>query len=214
MVECPSGPQRLDASQGSRAEHMTIELPELLVDDSAGWRAWLERSHDEHQGVWLVLHKKGGTTTTLTYDQALDEALCFGWVDGQKGKRDEHSYRQRFTPRRRASPWSARNVGHVTRLIEARRMRPAGLAAVEAAKADGRWSAAYQGQAAAQLPPDLAAALATNPAARATYERLTSANRYAIIYRLNTVKSAETRSRKLAQYVEMLARGEALHPQR
>jgi uncharacterized protein YdeI (YjbR/CyaY-like superfamily) len=190
------------------------ELPELLVSDAAAWRSWLERSHDSHQGVWLVLHKQGGTTTTLTYDQALDEALCFGWVDGQIGKRDEHSYRRRFTPRRRASPWSARNVDHVTRLIKSGRMHPAGLVAVEAAKADGRWDAAYQGQSTAPVPPDLAAALATNPAAKAMFEGLTSANRYAIIYRLNAVKRAETRRRKLAQFVDMLARGEVLHPQR
>ena len=193
---------------------MTTELPELLVGDAAEWRAWLERCHDDHEGVWLVLHKKGGTTTTLTYDQALDEALCVGWVDGQKGTRDEHSYRTRFTPRRPRSAWSARNVGHVSRLITSRRMRPAGLAAVAAAKADGRWDAAYQGQATAQVPPDLAASLATNPAAKATFDQLTSANRFAIIYRLNAVKRAETRSRKLAQFVEMLARGEVLHPQR
>jgi uncharacterized protein YdeI (YjbR/CyaY-like superfamily) len=191
-----------------------IELPELLVDDAPAWRAWLERSHDEHSGVWLVLHKKGGTVTSLTYDQALDEALCFGWVDGQKGKRDEHSFRQRFTPRRRASPWSARNVGHVARLVESGRMHAAGLAAVDAAKADGRWDAAYQGQSAAQVPADLAEALATNPAATATFEALNAANRYAIIYRLNAVKRAETRGRKLAGFVEMLARGEALHPQK
>ncbi|HEV7523761.1 MAG TPA: YdeI/OmpD-associated family protein [Acidimicrobiia bacterium] len=191
-----------------------IELPELLVDDAPAWRAWLERSHDEHSGVWLVLHKKGGTVTSLTYDQALDEALCFGWVDGQKGKRDEHSFRQRFTPRRRASPWSARNVGHVARLVESGRMHAAGLAAVDSAKADGRWDAAYQGQSAAQVPADLAEALATNPAATATFEALNAANRYAIIYRLNAVKRAETRGRKLAGFVEMLARGEALHPQK
>ena len=189
-----------------------IELPELLVDDAAEWRAWLEDSHDDHQGVWLVLHKKGGTATTLTYDQALDDALCYGWIDGQKGKRDEHSYRQRFTPRRPASPWSARNVGHATRLIKSRRMRPAGLAAVDAAKVDGRWAAAYQGQSSAQVPPDLAAALATNSAAKEMFEQLNSANRYSFIYRLNAVKRAETRSRKLVQFIDMLARGEVLHP--
>lgn len=189
-----------------------IELPELLVSDAAEWRDWLAKFHDECQGVWLVLHKKGGATTTLTYDQALDDALCFGWIDGQKGKRDEHSYRQRFTPRRRASPWSARNVGHATRLIESQRMRPAGLAAVEAAKADGRWDSAYQGQSTSQVPPDLAAALAENSAARIVFERTTSANRYAIIYRVNAVKRAETRRRKISHFVDMLARGEVLHP--
>src|SRR5882757_9816560 len=160
---------------------MTTELPELLVDDASAWRAWLERSHDDHDGMWVVLHKKSGTVTALTYAQALDEALCFGWIDGQKAKRDEHTYRQRFTPRRRSGPWSARNVDHVARLIETGRMRSAGLAAVEAAQADGRWDAAYQGQSNAQVPGDLAEVLATNPAAKATFERLTAANRYSII---------------------------------
>jgi uncharacterized protein YdeI (YjbR/CyaY-like superfamily) len=191
-----------------------IELPELVLGDAAGWRDWLEEFHNEYQGVWLVLHKKGGTTTTLTYAQALDEALCFGWVDGQKGKRDEHSYRQRFRPRRPASPWSARNVGLATRLIKSQRMRPAGLAAVDAAKADGRWDSAYQGQSTSKVPPDLAAALAANSAAKAMFEECSSANRYAIIYRLNAVTRAETRSRKLTQFIDRLARGEVLHPQR
>ena len=192
---------------------MLPEIPELLVKDAAAWRTWLQRSHLDHQGVWLVLHRKGGAVTALTYDQALDEASCFGWVDSQKGKRDEHSFRQRFTPRRRASPWSARNVGHVERLIKTGRMYPAGLAAVDAAKSDGRWEAAYQGQATAEVPADLAAALAKNPAATVTFGSLSSTNRYAIIYRLNSVKRAETRARKLAQFVDMLTRGESLHPQ-
>jgi uncharacterized protein YdeI (YjbR/CyaY-like superfamily) len=191
-----------------------IELPELLLGDVAEWRDWLEDFHNECQGGWLVLHKKGGTATALTYDQALDEALCFGWVDGQIGKRDEHSYRQRFTPRRPASRWSARNVGHATRLIESQSMRPAGLAAVDAAKADGRWESAYEGQSSSKVPPDLAAALAANSAAKAMFGQISSANRYAIIYRLNAVKRAETRRRKLSQFVDMLARGEVLHPQR
>jgi uncharacterized protein YdeI (YjbR/CyaY-like superfamily) len=190
------------------------ELPELLVPDVKAWRAWLVHHHDVSPGVWLVLHKKGGGTTTLTYAQALDEALCFGWIDGQVGRRDEESYRQRFTPRRSGSPWSARNVEHVARLTEAGRMQPAGLAAVDAAKAEGRWQAAYRGQASMQVPPDLAAALAGNPAAATTYEQLDAANRYAVVYRLGAVKRAETRERKLAQYVEMLARGESIHPRK
>ena len=190
------------------------ELEELLVPDAATWRAWLDQHHAGHPGVWLVLHKKGGRATSLTYAQALDEALCFGWIDGQIGRRDEGTYRQRFTPRRPASSWSARNVEHVTRLAEAGRMQAAGIAAVDAAKADGRWHAAYRGQAGAQTPPDLIEALAASPAAAATFEQLDSANRYAIIYRLNSVKLAQTRSRKLAQYIDMLSRGEALHPRK
>ncbi|MFE3699167.1 YdeI family protein, partial [Nocardia tengchongensis] len=115
------------------------DLAELLVQDAEAWHAWLDRHHGDHAGVWLVLHKKGGWTTDLSYAQALDEALCFGWIDGQIARRDDDSYRQRFTPRRPNSPWSARNVEHVSRLVEAGRMRSAGLAEVERAKADGRW---------------------------------------------------------------------------
>jgi uncharacterized protein YdeI (YjbR/CyaY-like superfamily) len=187
------------------------ELVELLVQDAEAWRAWLDSHHADHPGVWLVLHKKGGQTTTLTYPQALDEALCFGWIDGQIGRRDDDSYRQRFTPRRPNSPWSARNVEYVARLTEAGRMRPAGLAAVDAAKAQGRWQAAYRGQAAMQIPTDLAKALEADPAAAATFERLDAANRYSIVYRLNAVKRPATRDRKLTEYIDMLARGESLH---
>jgi uncharacterized protein YdeI (YjbR/CyaY-like superfamily) len=185
------------------------ELPELLLSDASEWREWLAEHHSDHAGVWLVLHKKGGRTTALTCALALDEALCFGWIDGQLGVRDDETYRQRFTPRRANSPWSARNVGHVTRLAEAGRMQPTGTAAVEAAQANGRWQQAYQGQATAQPPADLLAALAANPVAAATFETLDAAHRYAIIYRLNSVKQQATRERKLAQYIDMLARGES-----
>ena len=190
------------------------ELAELLVHDAEAWHAWLDSHHTDHPGVWLVLHKKGGQTTALTYAQALDEALCFGWIDGQIARRDDESYRQRFTPRRPGSAWSARNVEHVARLAEAGRMQPAGIAAVQAAKAQGRWQAAYRGQAGMQVPPDLALALAVNPAAAATFDHLEAANRYAIVYRLNAVKHPATQDRKLAEYVDMLARGESLHPRR
>ena len=187
------------------------DLAELLVQDAEGWRAWLDSHHARHPGVWLVLHKKGGRATALTYAQALDEALCFGWVDGQLARRDDGSYRRRFTPRQPDSPWSARNVEHVARLTRAGRMRPAGIAAVEAAKAQGRWQAAYRGQAGQQVPPDLAQALAANAAAAATFGQLDAANRYSIVYRLNAVKRPATRDRKLAEYVDMLARGESIH---
>jgi uncharacterized protein YdeI (YjbR/CyaY-like superfamily) len=193
---------------------VAVELPELLVPDAIGWREWLLEFHDAQPGVWLVLHKKGGQVTELTYDCALDEALCFGWIDGQVGRRDAGSYRQRFTPRRRGSAWSARNVRHVARLTEAGLMHPAGLAAVAAAQADGRWAAAYDGPASSVLPADFAAAIAADPAAQATYDGLTSANRYALTYRLQAVKRAETRARKIEEFVAMLARGETFHPQR
>ncbi len=190
------------------------ELPELLVEDAGAWHAWLHRHHADHPGVWLVLRKKGGQTTALTYAEALDEALCFGWIDGQLRRRDEASYRQRFTPRRPTSAWSLHNVENVARLTREGRMQPAGAAAVEAAKAQGRWQAPYPGQADMQVPPDLAQALAAEPAAAAAFEGLDAVNRYAIVYRLTTVKRAQTRERKLAEYVAMLARGESLHPRR
>ena len=190
------------------------DLVELLVQDAEAWRAWLDRHHAAHPGVWLVLHKKGGQVTALTYAQALDEALCFGWIDGQIARRDNDSYRQRFTPRRPNSAWSVRNVEHVARLSQAGRMRPARIAAVDAAKAQGRWQAAYRGQADMQIPPDLIRALAANPAAAATFDQLNAANRYAIVYRLDAVKRPTTRDRKLAEYVDMLARGDAIHPRK
>ena len=190
------------------------DLEELLVRDAEAWHAWLDSHHGDHPGVWLVLHKKGGQTTALLYAQALDEALCFGWIDGQIARRDDDSYRQRFAPRRPNSPWSVRNVERVARLTQAGRMRPAGIAAVDAAKAQGRWQAAYRGQADMQIPLDLAQALAADPVAAATFDHLDAANRYAIVYRLNAVKRPTTRNRKLAEYVNMLARGESLHPRK
>ncbi len=193
---------------------MAIELEELLVKDAAEWRAWLQEHHAESPGVWLVLHKKGGNVTELDYDAALDEALCFGWIDGQVIKRDAETYSQRMTRRTRKSPWSARNVSHVARLEEAGRMTDAGRAAVDSAKADGRWEIAYGGQATAVVPPDLAEAIAAVPAAQAMFDVLTSVNRYAMIYRTNSAKRPETRKARIASYVDMLARGETLYPQK
>lgn len=194
---------------------MATELPELVVEDAAAWRAWLAEHHDAPDGVWLVLAKGGTTTpTSLTYDEALDEALCQGWVDGQLDRRDELTFRRRFTPRRARGSWSARNVRIVERLTAEGRMCPAGLAAVEAARADGRWDAAYAGSSTIEVPDDLAAALDAEPAARAMFERLNRQNRYAVLYRVGTAKRADTRARKIEQYVAMLARGETLYPQK
>ena len=192
-----------------------MELPELIVADAAAWRVWLAEHHEGSAGVSLVLARKGVTEpTSLTYDQALEEALCFGWIDGQVQRRDETTYRQRFTRRRSRSSWSKRNVGIVERLQLEGRMRPAGVAEVERAKADGRWEAAYPGPAGIEVPPDLAAALAAEPRAQAMFEILTAQNRYAVLYRIDTVKRAETRSRRIEQFVAMLARGETVHPQK
>lgn len=192
---------------------MAVELPELLVADAQEWHSWLVEHHADSPGVWLVLTKKGGTVTSLTYDEALDEALCFGWIDGQIRRRDLESTFQRTTPRGPRSRWSARNVGHVARLLEEGRMMPAGLAAVEAAKADGRWEAAYAGSATMVMQPELLAAIAAVPAAQATYDRLTAQNRYALYHRLSALRTEAGRARRIEEFVAMLARGEAPHPQ-
>lgn len=194
---------------------MAIELPELLVRDAAAWRSWLEGHHDDPNGVWLVLAKKGvEQPTNLTYDQALLEALCHGWIDGQVNRRDESSFKQRFTPRRKRSPWSKRNTEIAERLVAEGRMHRSGIAEMERAKADGRWEAAYSGQSTIEIPDDLAAALKAEPKAQAMFEILTSQNRYAVLYRIDSAKRADTRSRRISQYVAMLAQGETLHPQK
>jgi uncharacterized protein YdeI (YjbR/CyaY-like superfamily) len=188
-------------------------LPELLVPDARAWREWLSGHHDE-PGVWLVLARKGASEpTSLTYDQALEEALCHGWIDGQVGRRDEATYRQRFTPRRRRSAWSKRNVTIAERLLAEGRMQAAGSEEVERAKADGRWDAAYAGSANSEAPPDLVQALAAEPKAQAMFEGLSRRNRYAILYRIATAKRADTRARRIQQLVAMLERGETIHPQ-
>ncbi|MEU7575305.1 YdeI/OmpD-associated family protein [Micromonospora sp. NPDC049240] len=191
-----------------------IELEELVVADAEALRAWLSAHHATSPGVWLALTRKGGTVTTLTWQQAVDEALCFGWIDGQARKRDQESSWIRFTPRRPRSSWSRRNVEHVARLEAAGRMRPSGRAVVEAAQADGRWAAAYAPPSEAEVPADLLAAVATDPAAQAMFDVLTSTNRFALIHRLNAVKRAETRERKIREFVAMLARHETPYPQR
>jgi uncharacterized protein YdeI (YjbR/CyaY-like superfamily) len=190
-------------------------LKELLVANVAAWRTWLSKHHGDEHGVELVLAKKGTTEpTTLTYDQALDEALCHGWIDGQVRRRDERTYRQRFTPRRARSQWSERNVGHVERLLAESRMHPAGLAAVQRARADGRWEAAYPGQGKIEVPADLATALAAAPKAKANFELLSSQNRYAVLFRIHSAKRSDTRTRRIEDFVAMLARGETVHPQK
>jgi uncharacterized protein YdeI (YjbR/CyaY-like superfamily) len=189
-------------------------LPELILADAAGWRAWLGDNHAQEPGVWLVLAKKGATVPTrLTYEGALEEALCHGWIDGQIKRRDELTYRQRFTPRRARSAWSQRNIVIIERLLAEDRVHPAGVAAVERAKKDGRWESAYPGASKIEVPADLDAALAAEPRARAMFEILTSQNRYAVLYRLQTAKRPETRLRRIERFVEMLARGETIYPQ-
>jgi uncharacterized protein YdeI (YjbR/CyaY-like superfamily) len=190
-------------------------LPELTLPDAAAWRAWLDEHHGDARGVWLVLAKKERTApTTLTYAQALDEALCYGWIDGQVRRRDEGTYLQRFTPRGVRSSWSEINVRNVERLRAEGRMHSAGLAQVERAQADGRWDAAYAGSARMEVPLDLAVALAANPSAQAMFDILSRQNRYAVLYRITTAKQAHTRAKRVQQFVDMLARGETVYPQR
>ena len=193
---------------------MTRELPELLLPDAGAWREWLERNYAQSSGVRLVLGRKGGTTTDLNYRAALDEALCFGWIDGQANKRDEHSYLQRFQPRGARSIWSLRNVGHIKRLEAEGRMHPAGRDAVLSAKVDGRWDAAYAGSAAAELPKDLLDAIAAVPEAQAMYNVLTAQNRYALYFRLQSIKTQTARERRIAAFVQMLSEQRAPYPQK
>jgi uncharacterized protein YdeI (YjbR/CyaY-like superfamily) len=194
---------------------VSVELPELVVPDARTWREWLGEHHDESPGVWLVLAKKGASEpTSLTYEQALEEALCHGWIDGQVGRRDDATYRQRFTPRRRRSAWSQRNATIAERLLAQGRMHAVGIEEVERAKADGRWQTAYAGSASIEVPPDLIQALIAEPKAQEMFERLSRKNRYAILYRIATAKRADTRARRIRQFVTMLARGETLYPQR
>jgi uncharacterized protein YdeI (YjbR/CyaY-like superfamily) len=193
---------------------MPAELEVLLVADARAWRRWLARNHAREAGVWLTLAKKGSSgPTTLSYGEALEEALCHGWIDGQVRRNDEHTYHQRFTPRRPRSVWSKRNVAHVERLHAEGRMHPAGLEAVASARADGRWESAYPGAAEIEVPADLAASLAANPKAQAAFAGLSGQNRYAILYRLHNIKRRQTREERIKDFTEMLARGETPYPQ-
>ncbi|MGV8968508.1 MAG: YdeI/OmpD-associated family protein [Cellulomonas sp.] len=193
---------------------MAPALSELVVADPVALRKWLAEHHATSPGVVLVLGKAGGSITTVTWESAVEELLCVGWIDGMTGKRDHETYTIRVTPRRPKSTWSARNVALVTELEAAGRMLPAGRAAVSLAKADGRWDRAYAGPADAEAPGDLAAAIAADPAAQAMWEVLTRTNRFTFIYRVTTVKLAATRTRKITETVTMLARGETPYPQR
>jgi uncharacterized protein YdeI (YjbR/CyaY-like superfamily) len=188
------------------------DYPIVLFADRAAFRAWLSAHHASQAGLWLRIAKAASPLQSVTYAEALDVALCFGWIDGQKQRHDMESFLQKFTPRQKRSPWSKRNREHVERLIAAGEMHPAGLAAVAAAKADGRWDRAYDSPGTATVPDDFRAALDEHPKASAFFETLTSANRYAILYRIQTAVKPETRARRIAEFVAMLQRREALHP--
>jgi uncharacterized protein YdeI (YjbR/CyaY-like superfamily) len=176
------------------------------------WEAFLEEQDATSEGLWLKIAKKGSGIESVTYDQAVEVALCYGWIDGQKAGFDSDHWLQRFTPRKPRGRWSRINRDKATALIERGEMEPAGLREVEAAKADGRWDAAYAGQRTATVPEDLQQALDANPAAAEFFATLDSANRYAILYRVEDAKKPETRARRIEKYVAMLAAGEKLHP--
>jgi uncharacterized protein YdeI (YjbR/CyaY-like superfamily) len=187
------------------------DLPLLEFASAGAFEAWLEDQQGA-AGAWLKIAKKGAPRATVSYAQAVEVALCFGWIDGQKAPVDEHFWQQRFTPRKAGGQWSKINAEKAAALIAAGRMRPAGLREVEQARADGRLDRAYAGSATIEVPDDLRAALAASAAAREFFEVISRANRFAILYRISSVKRPETRARKIAQYVEMLAAGQTIHP--
>jgi uncharacterized protein YdeI (YjbR/CyaY-like superfamily) len=189
------------------------DLPRRTFRSGQEWDEWLADQPASTPGVWLVIAKKGSGEDSLSYAEALEVALCHGWIDGRKAPLDDRWWLQRFTPRRSRSPWSEANRRAAEKLIAAGRMRPAGLAEVERARADGRWESAYAGQRTIQVPADLQAALDNDAEAAAFFAALNSANRYAILYRLQEAKRPETRARRLEQFVTMLREGRTLHPQ-
>jgi len=187
------------------------DLPVLFFTDQPEWEQWLAEHFTEPNGVWLKFAKKGSGIVSLSYDPALNVALCYGWIDGQTKSLDETYYLQKFTPRRPKSTWSKRNVGIVEQLIKEGKMQPAGQAAIDAAKADGRWDLAYDSASNMTMPKDLQVALDANPKAKAFYETLNKTNNYSILWRIQTAKRPETRAARIEELVAMLERGEKPH---
>lgn len=187
------------------------EIPVISFSSADEWKEWLAANHDKPNGIWLRFFKKDAGVTAMGYAEALDEALCYGWIDGQVKKYDELSWLQKFTPRRPRSVWSKRNVEHVERLTKAGRMQPPGLRQVEAARADGRWQKAYDSSANMEMPDDFLKAIAKDRKAAAFFETLNRANKYAIAWRLQTAKKPETREKRMKAILEMLKKGEKFH---
>lgn len=187
------------------------DLPVLSFTSQQDWRNWLEENHNQPKGVWLKHAKKASGKTSVSYTEALDEALCYGWIDSLVQKYDDDYYLQKYTPRGPRSVWSKINVGKVEALINKGKMQPAGLAAIELAKQDGRWDAAYDSQSTSKVPEDFQAALDKNPKAKRFFETLTKANVYAFCWRIQTAKKPETRKARIERFIEMLNRGEKLH---
>jgi uncharacterized protein YdeI (YjbR/CyaY-like superfamily) len=187
-------------------------LPVMSFESTDAWETWLAAHHAGSPGLWLKIAKKGAAGKTISYSDALDVALCHGWIDGQKGRHDDEYWLQRFTPRKPGSNWSKINTERAAALISSGRMRPAGLREVERAQADGRWEQAYESQSRVIVPEDLARALAANERARAFFATLDSANRYAILYRIGTAKKPETRAKRIDTFVTMLSEHKKIHP--
>ncbi|HZX79252.1 YdeI/OmpD-associated family protein [Lysobacter sp.] len=192
------------------AAELPTDLPIKLFKDALAWEKWLAAHHDA-PGLWLKIAKKDQGVTSVNYSDALDVALCHGWIDGLKRACDEQYFLQRFTPRKPRSLWSKLNVARIEKLMKAGRMQPAGLREVERAKADGRWEAAYHAASAMDVPPELAAALKKNAKARKAFEALNATNRYAFCWRVHTAKRPETKQARVEKFVEMLERGEKIH---
>ena len=186
-------------------------LPVVSFESTEAWDAWLT-AHADSPGIWLKIAKKGASGRSISYSDALDVALCHGWIDGQKGRHDDDYWLQRFTPRKPGSNWSKINTERAAALIASGRMRPAGLREVERARADGRWEQAYESQSRVTVPEDLARALAANQRAAAFFATLDSANRYAILYRIGTAKKPETRAKRIGTFVAMLSEHKKIHP--
>jgi uncharacterized protein YdeI (YjbR/CyaY-like superfamily) len=199
-VTAPAAPERV-------AHDTPVDCPTV-----AGWERWLKRHHATAAGVWLRMAKKDSGFPTVAYVDVLEVALCHGWIDGQRKSDDAQYFLQRFTPRTRRSIWSQINRAKALKLIDEGRMQPAGLAEVERAKADGRWDAAYEASSTATVPPDLQTALDADKKAAAFFAKLDARNRFAILFRTQGAKKPETRARRIAQFVEMLAKGEKIHP--
>ena len=187
-------------------------LPVMAVESPQAWDAWLSAHHDGSPGLWLKIAKKGSAGQSISYSDALDVALCHGWIDGQKGRHDDDYWLQRFTPRKPGSNWSKINTERAAALMASGRMRPAGLREVEQAQADGRWERAYQSQSRITVPEDLADALAANPRAREFFDTLDGTNRYAVLYRIASAKRPETRAKRIGTFVAMLSEHKKIHP--
>ncbi len=193
-------------------QNVSSDVQVVLFKRQEDWASWLDKNHATAPGIWLKLAKKASAIRSIDYDEALQAALCYGWIDGQKKSYDESTWLQKFTPRSPRSIWSRVNREKAEALIKSGQMKPAGLAAVEAARQDGRWDAAYDSPGRAAVPSDFQAELDRNPRAKAFFATLNSANRYAILFRLQTAKKPETRARRMQQFIQMLQNHEKLHP--